>query len=126
MGMVFSGMSPEAPYAMNMEWGDSALANFFGTQAAADGADPLSFSFIQLNRSPETLRSNFVTSAQTGYFRDSSQTSKRFGLGTIPGSPISDSAGDVSWGIPKDTGGKWKLVGFALVAAAIWYAVAKG
>lgn len=88
---LYSGMSPEAPYFRNMEWGDSATANFFGTQASADGADPLSWTGVQVNKSPETLRSSFAVSPLTAWYRDLGSTSSRFGLGVD--APSVDSAG---------------------------------
>ena len=125
--MNFPGMTTEASYATNLEWGDSALANFFGTTASADAADPVDFSFIQLNRAPETLRSNFVTDAQTSFYRLNRQTSKRFGLGTIPGNPVSDSAGDALWGMTAKQAHphSYRWIAIAVVALAAWYFVGR-
>jgi hypothetical protein len=106
--MPFNGMSDVAPYSINTEYGDGALANFFGTSAGLDATDPFDWGSQQLDVSPETFRSPFVTDALSGDYRSNTGTSKRFGLGAS-GQPDTQSAGLKDWldSIPDPRNPSW-------------------
>ena len=68
--MKLSGMSLPAAYSIDLRWGDTALANFFGTSARADAADPSSSVVSSMLSEPEGIASPFVIQAfdsQSGF-----------------------------------------------------------
>ena len=56
MSDLFGVMSPLAADALNVQWGDTALANEFGTSAMASGTDSAVHTNLAMNTSPETAR----------------------------------------------------------------------
>lgn len=50
--------------SINPNWGDDALANFFGTQASVNGADPSEHSLYVMSSGPENLFEGFHSQAE--------------------------------------------------------------
>lgn len=58
--MNLPGMSLPAASSIDLRWGDTALASFFGTSARADAADPSSSVAASMFVEPEGVASPFI------------------------------------------------------------------
>ena len=56
MSDVFGVMPPLALDSLNIQWGDTALANEFGTSAMASGMDSATHTALAMGTEPETAR----------------------------------------------------------------------
>ncbi len=58
--MNLPGLSLPAASSIDLRWGDTALASFFGTSARADAADPIGAVASSMFTEPEGVASPFI------------------------------------------------------------------
>lgn len=124
-------VNPAAFEALNLSWGDTALANEFGTTASASGSDSIHNTAKGINTGPETLPNpslldRYLTwDTWSGWYeRNFSPEAQKEGvaldpLGILPKMKVPGLSADSSAPSASKASTNWKNIGGSLLLIVI-------